>query len=128
MDGQVFMNVPSLKSFLEVLVSSFRNNSDLIEFIDNVCGGNVRLALEFIKVFIGSGHVDTHKIIAIYQEEGDIRFHFTSSCAQSCMETTIGMIQMRLRSRTCSIFLREWQRTLHYIVCSRIRRTSRSTV
>ena len=73
MDGQVFINVPSLQSFLEALVSSFRGNSDLIEFIDNVCGGNVRLALEFIKVFIGSGHVDTHKIIAIYQEEGRYR-------------------------------------------------------
>ena len=69
-DGQVFVAVPSLRSFLEVLAYSFRRNDELIEFIDNVCGGNVRLALEFIKVFIGSGHVDTKKIIDIYEQSG----------------------------------------------------------
>ena len=70
MGGEVLINAPSLRSFLEVLVYSFQENSDLIEFIENVCDGNVRLALEFIKVFIGTGHVDTHKIISIYDTEG----------------------------------------------------------
>ena len=70
MEGQVFIDVPSLRSFLEVLAYSFRENHELIEFIDNVCRGNVRLALEFIKVFIGSGHVNTPKIIEIYENEG----------------------------------------------------------
>ena len=70
LSSEVLINTPSLHAFLEVLVQSFQYNRDLIEFIDNVCGGNVRLALEFIKVFIGSGHVDTHKIISIFEEEG----------------------------------------------------------
>ena len=34
-----------------------------MEFVDNVCSGNIRLALEFITTFIGSGHVDTGKIL-----------------------------------------------------------------
>lgn len=60
----------SLKTYLEILADSFRQNSVLKEFIDNVCGGNVRLALDFIKVFIGSGHVDTRKIIDTYEGTG----------------------------------------------------------
>ncbi len=70
MEGQVVIDAPSLTAFLNVLAYSFQENQDLIEFIDNVCRGNVRLALEFIKVFIGSGHVNTPKIIEIYESEG----------------------------------------------------------
>ena len=69
-EGGVSLSSSSLQAYLEVLAYSFQENQDLIEFIDNVCGGNVRLALDFIKVFIGSGHVDTSKIIDIYQSTG----------------------------------------------------------
>lgn len=54
----------SLKQYLGVLVGSFANRRrDLVEFCDNMCGGNVRLALEFVRLFIGSGHVNTQKIL-----------------------------------------------------------------
>ena len=43
----------------------------LIEFLDNMCGGNVRLALDFVRVFIDSGHVDTEKIISIFHDSGN---------------------------------------------------------
>jgi len=60
----------NLSDYLKVLVHSFSNNKHLIRFLDNVCGGNVRLALDFVRAFIGSGHVDTQKILNIYHETG----------------------------------------------------------
>jgi hypothetical protein len=45
------------------LLYSVENNHDLIEFIDNVCVGNIRLALEFVTTFVGSGHVNTQKML-----------------------------------------------------------------
>ncbi len=68
--GGASIDSKTLQDYLGVLASSFNTNRDLMEFIDNVCGGNVRLALDFVKVFIGSGHINTRKIIEIYQSEG----------------------------------------------------------
>lgn len=70
MAGHVTIASEKLQLYLEVLLYSFQANTELIEFIDNVCGGNVRLALDFVKVFIGSGHVDTAKIIEIQESGG----------------------------------------------------------
>ena len=69
-DGNISLESYTLKTYLEILTESFRTNGDLKEFIDNVCGGNVRLALDFIKTFIGSGHVNTDKIINAYKATG----------------------------------------------------------
>ena len=46
-----------------MLLRSFRRSDELIEFIDNLSGGNTRKALELITAFIGSGHVDAEKIL-----------------------------------------------------------------
>lgn len=42
-----------------------------------MCGGNIRLALEFVRDFIGSGHVNTEKILTIYHDTGryDVPLH-----------------------------------------------------
>jgi DNA-binding PadR family transcriptional regulator len=55
-------NLTTISQYLIALSRSFTVNDELIEFIDNVSSGNVRLALDLIKIFIGSGHVDTRKI------------------------------------------------------------------
>jgi hypothetical protein len=68
--GRVTVKVESLKDYLEVLTYSFSENRYLIEFLDNMCGGNIRLALDFVRAFIGSGHVDTDKILSIYRDTG----------------------------------------------------------
>ena len=47
-DGNISLESYTLKTYLEILTESFRTNGDLKEFIDNVCGGNVRLALDFM--------------------------------------------------------------------------------
>ena len=64
------VNLDDLSDFLSVTKMSFEQNVELVEFVDNVCGGNIRLALDFIRVFVGSGHVDTSKILEIYRESG----------------------------------------------------------
>jgi hypothetical protein len=57
------VELPTLREYLSILLLSFENRRDLIEFCDNMCGGNVRQALEFVTAFLGSGHVDTKKIL-----------------------------------------------------------------
>ncbi|HAB51782.1 MAG TPA: hypothetical protein DCE80_06370 [Ignavibacteriales bacterium] len=59
-----------LDSLLQVLLISFKNNIQLIEFVDNLAYGNVRQAIELAKNFLGSGHVDTNKIIKIFDDSG----------------------------------------------------------
>ena len=68
-DG-VGINLKSLESMIKVMLFSLRNNDELIELIDNLSSGNVRLALDLLKWFLGSGHVDTEKIKKIYDETG----------------------------------------------------------
>ena len=60
----------SLNDYIEVLLKSFRRSNDLIEFIDNLSGGNTRKALEFITAFIGSGHVNAEKILNVAGQAG----------------------------------------------------------
>jgi hypothetical protein len=52
-----------MRSFLE----SIERPDGLIEFIDNIAGGNIRLALDLVRQFFGSGHVDTQKIVDKYE-------------------------------------------------------------
>ncbi|MFA6358055.1 MAG: hypothetical protein WCY09_05250 [Candidatus Omnitrophota bacterium] len=57
----------SLSTLIKVLIYSIEKNSELLEFIDNISNRNIRLALDLIRGFLGSGHVDTKKIINIYE-------------------------------------------------------------
>lgn len=57
----------SLRAYLEVLADNFENNEDLITLVDNLAGGNIRRALDFVSGFVGSGHVDTRKILDIFE-------------------------------------------------------------
>lgn len=67
--SSITLKLHLLEKYLDVLKYSFKENNELIEFIDNVCKGNVRSALEFVTTFIGSGHVDTQKILSIDDKE-----------------------------------------------------------
>ncbi|MDO8148815.1 hypothetical protein Q6350_10265 [Isoptericola sp. b515] len=58
----------NLERFLNVLDVNFSRNRPLMTLIDNLAGGNMRRALDFVTQFIGSGHVDTEKIIAIERQ------------------------------------------------------------
>ena len=63
-------DIASLITLLEVFLRSIRSRQDVLVCVDNIAAGNVRLALELVKSFFGSGHVDTQKIVNIVQESG----------------------------------------------------------
>lgn len=52
-----------MKSFLESMV----HYPKLVDFLDNISSGNIRLALDLVRQFFGSGHINTEKIIQIYK-------------------------------------------------------------
>jgi hypothetical protein len=60
----------NLKNYLRMLIRAFDSQNDIIEFIDNMCAGNVREALNYVGSFVGSGHVDSGKILSIMEREG----------------------------------------------------------
>jgi GTPase SAR1 family protein len=59
-----------LGRYLRVVQSSFSQRPELVEFVENLGGGNVREALAFLDTFVGSGHVNTQKILDIQDETG----------------------------------------------------------
>jgi GTPase SAR1 family protein len=64
-------NFSKLHDLIQTFRNSLEENPDLFRFIENVSNGNVRKAIELIKKFFGSGHVDTEKILKIYEASGD---------------------------------------------------------
>lgn len=60
----------SLDNYLRMLIRAFDSQTDVIEFIDNMCAGNVREALNYVASFVGSGHVDSEKILSIMERSG----------------------------------------------------------
>ena len=53
----------SLIVYIDVLIDAFRNNEQLVELMDNLSSGNTRRALDFISTFVGSGYVQTSRIL-----------------------------------------------------------------
>ncbi|TGE27313.1 hypothetical protein [Hymenobacter metallicola] len=66
-----------LDTLIQILKDSFARNPRLFEFIDNISAGNIRQAIDVVKSFFGSGHVNTEKILHIFSTDGDydIPFH-----------------------------------------------------
>lgn len=57
-----------LRDYIDVLIHSLQKNAALCECLDNVSRGNVRRALDLLTSFVGSGHVDTTKILGIWRD------------------------------------------------------------
>ena len=64
------INLERLDAIIRIFMESLERNRDLIEFLDNIACGNVRLALDLVRGFLGSGHVNTDKMIQIYEQGG----------------------------------------------------------
>lgn len=60
----------NLLSYLDMLLFAFDRQTEIIGFVDNMSGGNVRRALDFVSTFVGSGHVDSRKILNIMERQG----------------------------------------------------------
>jgi hypothetical protein len=61
----VGIKLESLTSIITILLHSLQRDARLFEFLDNVSGGNVRSALALLTTFIGSGHVNTRKMLEV---------------------------------------------------------------
>jgi hypothetical protein len=66
----VGVKLENLTTIIRILLYSLRLDAQLFEFIDNISGGNVRAALELLITFIGSGHVNTRKMLDSYARRG----------------------------------------------------------
>jgi len=66
----VGLHLSAIALFLKALLHSLKVNADLVEFLSNITGGNIRAAIDFVTKFIGSANVDAQKIIEI-MDRGD---------------------------------------------------------
>ncbi|MBL7170806.1 MAG: hypothetical protein ISS46_02285 [Candidatus Omnitrophica bacterium] len=67
--GDLYANFSKLEQVIRAFLDSLEwKDGILSEFMDNISGGNIRLALDLVKSFLGSGHVDTEKITKIYED------------------------------------------------------------
>lgn len=71
MPGALDEQAATLGLYLDVVARSFDERTELVEFVENLSGGNVREALGFLNTFVGSGHVNTRKILDIEKQDGD---------------------------------------------------------
>lgn len=67
--SNVSLKADSLLAYLRVIQRALEAGGDIVEFLDNMSAGNVRKALDYVQTFIGSGHVDSRKILEV-EESG----------------------------------------------------------
>jgi len=65
--GGIQVRLKNLEIIIRVFLNSLEQSEEISECIENLAGGNIRLALDFVRGFFGSGHVDTEKIVYIYE-------------------------------------------------------------
>lgn len=59
------LNSTTLIVYISVLTKAFTENEKLISVVDNLSSGNTRRALDFISTFVGSGYVQTSRILEL---------------------------------------------------------------
>ena len=62
--------VSVLRSILAAFISTLETTDDITACLENLSNGNVRAALDIVRDFFGSGHVDTRKIAEIQELDG----------------------------------------------------------
>ena len=67
---KVQANFSKLHQIIDVFLYSLDTNKELLKFLNNTSNENIRKAIEIIKKFFGSGHVDMEKILEIYNDSG----------------------------------------------------------
>lgn len=61
--GQSKVKKGELTSILESFVATMQRSDDIVECVDNISGGNMRLALGLVKGFFSSGHADMREVL-----------------------------------------------------------------
>lgn len=67
-----------ITDFLKIVeYSIFEKNRNIARFIDHICFGNMRMALQMFSTFLVSGVTDIDKMLRIYRRDGDylVAFH-----------------------------------------------------
>ncbi len=67
---EIQVNLVNLSKVIWAFLYSLGYNDQLVTSIDNICAGNIRAAIDWVKGFFGSAHVDTQKIVKIVDEDG----------------------------------------------------------
>lgn len=66
----VTLHIDSLAKLIRALLDSLARNKELYEFIVNVSGGNVRVAVELVSRYLGSPNIESERIVQIITESG----------------------------------------------------------
>jgi hypothetical protein len=69
LSANITVQAHTLTLYVEMLVRAVETDPSIVEFIDNMSAGNIRLALGFVAAFIGSGHVDSQRILRAQEEQ-----------------------------------------------------------
>lgn len=64
------LDAPRLVTYIDVLLKAFEEDNELRELVDNISGGNLRLALTLLETFVGSGYVSTARILEVADAGG----------------------------------------------------------
>lgn len=72
------LDATSIATFLKIVeFSIFEQNRNIARFVESLCFGNMRMALEMFTTFLVSGATDVDKMLAIYSRDGAyfVAFH-----------------------------------------------------
>ncbi len=65
------LQVANVSDYLEVLQHSFTKDPEMLAFCEDISGGNMRLALDYLIAFMSCGHVDAPKILEKWRNNGE---------------------------------------------------------
>lgn len=71
LSGGVTLELEGLDLVIQALLQTLERNGSFVECVDNIASGNIREALDIVRMFLGSAHVDTEKIVRIMRESGN---------------------------------------------------------
>ena len=75
--GGISLDKKEILDFLQILEQSvFVRNKNLARFIEAICGGNMRRALDMFSTFLMSGTTAVDKMLSIYHRQGDYQVAF----------------------------------------------------
>lgn len=67
---EISVDLTTLTNFMEAVHNSLQRRPELLEFLENVSNGNIREALGFLEMYIGSPHVNLSKMVRVLDESG----------------------------------------------------------
>lgn len=118
---------PVLTMFFEIIRNSLRSSrkvgQDILAFIDEISGGNMRLALDFFNTFLVSGNTDVDEMLTIEERErrlGGIGYQIPLHHVVRSMVLEHSRLYSSSRSRIMNLFDVNPQYTISHFLHMRI--------